>query len=159
MIFISMFMTLQKISNWQSYATTTVQIKLSFLDVQRLLLLSMLGARRRHNFVWTNTHFRGYSMLSVSTLPCGKHWVCLVGGAGKEGTAVNSDCETMELLSSKNGMGFSWSGPGGEGAGTEVGLGRRGCLGRSWGEPEWERGSLGMGQSEARKMDWEEQEG
>ena len=98
-------------SNWQSYATT-IEIKLSFLDVQCLLLLSVLGAHHGHKFVLMNTHFCGYSMLSVSTLPCGKHWVCLLGGAGKEGTAVNSACERREIVSSKNGMGLSRSGPG-----------------------------------------------
>ena len=137
MIVISMSMISRKISNWQSYATTTVEIKLSFLDVQRLLLLSVLGAPHGHKFVLTNTHFCGYSTLSVSTLPCGKHWVCLVGGAAKEGTAVNSACERRELVSSKNGMGLSRSGPGGEEEKElELGCGRGDCLGRRGAEPE-----------------------
>lgn len=112
-------------SNWQSYATTN-EIKLSFRDVQCLLLLNVLGAHGGRKFVLMNTPFCGYSMLSVSTLPCGKHWVCLVGGAGKEGTAVNSACETRELVSSKKGIGLSRSGPGGGKEGTGVGLWRRG---------------------------------
>lgn len=66
---------LVNVSNWQSYITT-VEIKLSFLDFQRMSILSVLGAHHGHKFVLTNTHFCGYGMLSVSPLPCGKHWVC-----------------------------------------------------------------------------------
>ena len=60
-----------------------------------------------------------------------------MGGSGKEGTAVNSACERRELVSSKNGMGLSRSGPGGEEEKElELGCGRGDCLGRSGGEPE-----------------------
>ena len=70
-------------SNWQSYATTTVEIKLLFLDLQRLLLLSVWETRRRCKFALTNTHFCVYGMLSVSTFHCGKHWMCLVVELGR----------------------------------------------------------------------------
>ena len=54
------------------------------------------------------------------------------GGAGKEGTAVNSACERRELVLSKNGIRLSRSGPWGEEEKElELDCGEGDCLGRS----------------------------
>lgn len=49
--------------------------------------------------VLKNRHLCGHGMVSISTWSCGKVWVCLVGGAGKDGRGVNSLCEARELVS------------------------------------------------------------